>query len=351
MKTQTSFSIVSLAAIISLSACGGSEKPAEKTTEQIENERYDESLADKLSVFNTLPNEATSASNPSSPEKITLGHHLYFDKQLSKDGNISCNSCHNLETYGVDNLPTSPGDAGKNGDRNSPTVLNAALHKTQFWDGRAADVEQQAGMPVLNPVEMAIPNEAFLVSRLSKSDQYKQLFEQAFPEQKTPITYENIRLSIAAFERQLITPSRFDDYLNGKKDALTLIEKKGLSTFINVGCTTCHNGEAIGGSMFQKFGVHTDYWLLTKSKVIDEGKSKVSGIPEEKYVFKVPSLRNIEKTHPYFHDGSVSNLTDAVTIMAKAQLNVDLSESEKTNIVAFLKSLTGEVPVEYQKAL
>jgi cytochrome c peroxidase len=349
MKIQKTLSMLCLGVI--LVACGGSEKKTEKTAEQIENERYDASLADELGVFNTLPSVATNIGNPSTVEKINLGHHLYFDKQLSKDGNISCNSCHNLETFGVDNLPTSPGDAGKNGDRNSPTVLNAALHKTQFWDGRAADVEQQAGMPVLNPVEMAIPNEAFLVTRLSKSEQYKKLFAEAFPGQKTPITYENIRLSIAVFERQLITPSRFDEYLKGKKEALSLEEKKGLSTFINLGCTNCHNGEAIGGSMFQKFGVHTDYWLLTKSKVIDEGKSKVSGVYEEKYVFKVPSLRNIEKTHPYFHDGSVSILEEAVTIMAKAQLNVELSKSEKTNIVAFLRSLTGSVPIEYQKAL
>lgn len=350
MKTQNILSIVSLGVLISMGACGSSEKPEEKTPEEIENERYDASLADKLSIFNKLPEEAINAANPATAEKITLGHHLYFDKQLSKAGNISCNSCHNLETFGVDNLPTSPGDAGKKGDRNSPTVLNAALHSKQFWDGRAADVEQQAGMPVLNPVEMEIPNEAFLVDRLSKSDQYKQLFIAAFPGQTTPITYENIRLAIAAFERQLITPSRFDEYLNGKKNALTLEEKKGLSSFINVGCTTCHTGEAIGGNMFQKFGVHKDYWELTKSKVIDEGKSKVSGVPEEKYVFKVPSLRNIEKTYPYFHDGSVAGLADAVTIMAKAQLNKDLSESEKTNIVAFLKALTGEVPALYRKA-
>lgn len=350
MRSQHIFSALSIVTILSVSACGNSEKPAEKTPEQIENERYDASLADKLSVFNKLPEEATNTNNPSTAEKIKLGHHLYFDKQLSKAGNISCNSCHNLETFGVDNLPTSPGDAGKNGERNSPTVLNAALHTKQFWDGRAADVEQQAGMPVLNPVEMEIPNEAFLLERLSKSDQYKQLFAAAFPGQKTPVTYENMRLAIAAFERQLITPSRFDEYLNGKKDALTLEEKKGLSSFINVGCTTCHAGEAIGGSMFQKFGVHKDYWELTKSKVIDEGKSKVSGVPEEKYVFKVPSLRNIEKTHPYFHDGSVAGLEEAVAIMAKAQLDKELSDSEKTNIVAFLKSLTGSVPVAYQKA-
>lgn len=350
MKTKRLFPSISIVAILGITACGSSEKPAEKNSEQIENERYDASLSDKLSVFNKLPEEAISPSNPSTTEKIQLGHKLYFDKQLSKEGNISCNSCHNLETFGVDNLSTSPGDAGKNGDRNSPTVLNAALHTKQFWDGRAADVEQQAGMPVLNPVEMEIPNEAFLMARLSKNDQYKQLFAAAFPGQKNPITYENMCLAIAVFERQLITPSRFDEYLNGKKDALTLAEKKGLSSFINVGCTTCHTGEAIGGSMFQKFGVHKDYWELTKSKAIDEGKSKVSGVPEEKYVFKVPSLRNIEKTHPYFHDGSVAGLEEAVTIMAKAQLDKDLSESEKTNIVAFLRSLTGTVPVAYQKA-
>lgn len=350
MKNSKLFGAGVLALSVSLMACGGAQQEKEKSQEQIENERYDASLSDKLGVFNKLPETAENEANPATPEKISLGHKLYFDTQLSKNNTISCNSCHNLEKFGVDNLPTSPGDAGENGGRNSPTVLNAALHSKQFWDGRAADVEQQAGMPILNPIEMAIPSESFLIDRLSKSEEYKKQFAAAFPSSKNPVTYENLRLAIAAFERQLITPSRFDEYLNGKKDALTLAEKKGLTSFINVGCTTCHNGEAIGGAMFQKFGVHQNYWELTKSKVIDEGKSVVSGVPEEKYVFKVPSLRNIEKTAPYFHDGSVADLNEAVTIMAKAQLNVELSDSEKSNIIAFLKSLTGTVPAVYQKA-
>jgi len=322
----------------------------EKTPEEIENERYDASFKGKLDIFNRLPLKAISEKNVSTPTKIRLGHTLYFDKQLSKDGNISCNSCHNLETFGVDNLPNSPGDAGKNGDRNSPTVLNAALHTTQFWDGRAKDVEEQAGMPILNPIEMAIPNESFLIDRLSRNETYKKLFSEAFPNQQNPINYENLRIAIASFERELVTPSRFDNYLNGDTKALTLQEKKGLSSFINVGCTTCHSGEALGGNMFQKFGVHKNYWELTKCKIIDEGKFKVTTSESDKYVFKVPSLRNIEKTHPYFHDGSISSLEKAVEIMAIAQLNYNLSKDEKNNIVAFLKTLTGSIPAVYQKA-
>ncbi|MBN8695560.1 MAG: c-type cytochrome [Bacteroidetes bacterium] len=328
----------------------GTDSSKEKTPEEIENERYDVSLKEKLGAFSPLPLTAQTELNVSSPAKIRLGHNLYFDKQLSKEGNISCNSCHNLETFGVDNLANSPGDEGKNGDRNSPTVLNAALHSTQFWDGRAKNVEEQAGMPILNPIEMAIPNESFLIDRLSKDEKYKKLFSEAFPNQNNPINYENLRLAIASFERELITPSRFDDYLKGNVNALTLQEKKGLSSFINIGCTTCHAGEILGGNMFQKFGIHKNYWELTKSKTIDEGKFKVTGIESDKHVFKVPSLRNIEKTHPYFHDGSITSLEEAVEIMAIAQLNYNLSKDEKTNIVAFLKTLTGAVPIVYQKA-
>lgn len=341
---------VFLIAALALYSCGGDNTTQVDERLERQNNAYDLSLKDKLGPFKALSASAINADNPSSDAKIKLGHTLYFDTQLSKDGNISCNSCHNLKTFGVDNLPTSPGDKGENGDRNSPTVLNAALHSTQFWDGRAKDIEEQAGMPILNPVEMAIPNEKFLIDRLKKDQNYVALFAAAYPDQSNPLTYENLRKAIASFERKLLTPSPFDAYLNGNMSAISLEAKKGLTSFVTIGCTSCHAGELLGGTMFQKFGVYADYWTLTNSKKMDEGRKAVSGMESDQYVFKVPSLRNIAKTAPYFHDGSVDSLGLAVRIMAKAQLNYDLSKEEEANLVAFLESLTGEVPANYQSA-
>ncbi len=331
-----------------LNSCSSQPEQKQEVSTENEEAKIDAEIKPRLSAFAALTAVAENPDNPITDAKVKLGHALYFDTRLSKEGKISCNSCHNLETFGVDNLPTSPGDAGKNGDRNSPTVLNAALHTTQFWDSRAKDVEEQAGMPILNPVEMEIPDETFLVKRLSTVPEYKQLFNEAFPGKG--ITYENMRKAIAAFERKLITPSRFDKYLAGDNTALTLDEKKGLNNFIKIGCTTCHNGVTLGGSMMQKFGVHREYWTLTESKKIDEGRAAVTKQQDDKYMFKVPSLRNIEKTHPYFHDGSVVDLKKAIQIMAVAQLAYRMSPEEINSVEAFLKSLTGDVPAEYKKA-
>ncbi|HAW52059.1 MAG TPA: cytochrome-c peroxidase [Flavobacteriales bacterium] len=331
-----------------ISACGGStnETPAESNEAQaMYVPEHEKGLLEKATRFFTaLPSRAESTENPLTDEKIALGKTLYLDTRLSKDGNNSCNSCHGLETYGVDNKQFSEGDLGKNGDRNSPSVYNAALHFAQFWDGRAADVEEQAGMPILNPVEMNIPSEKFLVDRLKGIDTYKEMFKSAFPDDSDPVTYKNLRYAIAAFERTLITPSAFDDYLNGDENALDKDQKKGLYDFIEVGCITCHTGAGVGGNMFQKFGLYGDYWELTGSKVIDEGRFKVSGNEAEKYVFKAPSLRNIEMTSPYLHDGSVSDLSKVIRIMGKLQLNKDLSDEQVKSVLAFLKSLTGEIP-------
>lgn len=301
-------------------------------------------------IFQPLPAKAENPDNPITEAKVRLGKLLYYDTRLSKTGNNSCNSCHNLSTFGVDNLPTSKGDAGKFGDRNSPTVLNAAIHTAQFWDGRAKDVEQQAGMPVLNPVEMAIPSKEFLVTKLKGIKEYQEMFKEAYPTDKDAVTYDNLQKSIGAFERTLLTPSKFDTYLAGDNKALTADEKAGLKTFMDVGCTTCHAGAGLGGAMFQKFGVYADYRTFTKSKVNDEGKKKESKQETDKDFFKVPSLRNCEKTHPYFHDGSVSSLAESVKIMGKAQLNKDLSDAQVSSIVTFLGALTADVPEDAKKA-
>lgn len=351
MRHTLSASLI-MASLVAIISCNSESSTEDPTTagEEKESARYDLALADKLSVFGKLPSEATIESNPLTRAKIKLGHRLFFDTQLSKDGNISCNSCHNLSTFGVDNLPFSPGDDGGLGGRNSPTVLNAALHTSQFWDGRAKDVEEQAGMPILNPVEMAIPNEEFLVNRLSESDEYKKMFQDAFPDSDGSITYERLRLAIAAFERKLITPSRFDKYLSGDMSALTVQEKRGLSSFILNGCTNCHNGPGLGGNSIRKFGERHDYWEQTKSENVDLGVAAETENEADNYMFKVSSLRNVEKTGPYFHDGSVADLHEAIRIMAYTQLDKRMTENEVENISAFLTSLTGEVPQEYQTA-
>ncbi len=296
--------------------------------------------------FGSLPQLAANSNNPITDEKVILGKTLYFDNILSKNQTQSCNTCHNLNTYGVDNKSFSEGNDGRFGERNTPTTLNAALHLSQFWDGREPDVEAQVGVPVLNPDEMAMASEEDVIDRLENSDLYIDLFEDAFPLDQTPISFANMQKAIAAFERKLITPSKFDAYMNGNNQALNEAEKEGLNTFIEAGCTTCHMGPLLGGSMYQKFGLHADYWEYTKSKKIDLGRFDVTGKEVDKYVFKVPSLRNISKTAPYFHDGSVESIHESVAIMAKVQVDKELTPEEIERIVLFMETLTGEVPTE-----
>lgn len=283
-------------------------------------------------------------------DKVNLGKHLFFDTRLSGEGNISCNSCHNLKTYGVDNERFSPGDApGTVGGRNSPTVFHAALHKMQFWDGRAADVEEQAGGPILNPLEHNIKDETQLVNRLKEVDLYLDLFSKAYGDDD-PITFGNLTNAIGAFERTLMPESRFDKYLEGDQSALNSDEKRGLKTFIDSGCITCHSGPALGGQMLQKFGLFHDYWKHTASEEVDLGLFDISERESEKYFFKVPGLRNIVHTAPYFHDGSVGELDDTVRIMGKLQRNVDLSDEEVSDIVAFLSSLSSDIPDDIKQS-
>jgi cytochrome c peroxidase len=354
MKTIYTSTIILSISFLAVTSCGDN-KPEQKTETQAAKPvagEDDKALLEKAQeAFKPLPEVADQhMENVLTEERISLGKMLYFDTRLSKTGNNSCNSCHNLATYGVDNKPTSTGDAGKNGDRNSPTVLNAALHTQQFWDGRAKDVEEQAGMPILNPVEMAIPNEAFLINRLKGIELYQKMFKAAFPTEKNPISYKSLRKAIAAFERTLMTPSRFDSYLNGDVFALSSEEREGLKTFIETGCTQCHIGTDIGGTMFQKFGKYADYRTVVKCEKNDEGKKAITKDTLDKDVFKVPSLRNIEKTGPYFHNGGIANLEEAVKIMGKLQLNKNLSDAEVKSIVTFLKSLTGTVPENAKNA-
>ena len=292
-------------------------------------------------IFGALPPEAASAANPVTPEKIELGRMLYYDERLSKNHDVSCNSCHPLDRFGVDGEATSPGHRGQRGGRNSPTVYNAALHRSQFWDGRAADVEEQAKGPVLNPIEMAMPSEAQVVEVLRSIPGYAPLFAAAFPEEPDPITYDNMARAIGAFERRLLTPAPFDDFMAGQLDALSERQLAGLTLFIETGCITCHNGVAVGGVLFQKLGAVEPY--PTK----DPGRFDVTGDERDRGVFKVPSLRNAAHTGPYFHDGSIANLDQAVRIMAAHQLGRELDADQVATLVVFLESLTGRVDPDY----
>jgi cytochrome c peroxidase len=285
-------------------------------------------------AFAPLPEVADSKENPITPEKVALGKKLYLDTRLSKDETLSCNSCHNLKTFGVDNEPTSPGHKGQRGGRNSPTSFNAALHASQFWDGRAATVEKQALGPILNPIEMAMPSEAVVIERLKKDNSYPKEFAAAFPGEKDPISYANVGNAIGAFERTLITPSRFDQFLKGDDNALTPEEKKGAQAFVQTGCVACHNGATLGGMMFQKLGLVKPY------PTTDMGRFEVTKNEVDKMMFKVPSLRNVAKTGPYFHDGSVKTLDEAVSKMAEYQLGKQLTPEQVKEIVIFLNSLT-----------
>lgn len=331
----------SLCTIIAFLACNQSGKN-QKNKLTAENDTV---LAMAMAVFKPIP-ELPADQSPETIAKRELGKMLFYDTRLSKNGNVSCNSCHNLNTFGNDNLPNSPGDDGIHGTRNSPTVLNASLQNMQFWDGRAKDVEQQAVMPVMNPVEMGIPHKGFLVNRLNGVKIYRDMFKAAFPGEKQPLTYENVGNAIGAFERTLVTPSRFDKYLQGYKNALTKQEKAGLAVFMNSGCTNCHNGVDIGGGALQKFGIASDYRLFTHSKIKDEGRKAVTKNDADKDMFKVAALRNVQGTYPYFHDGSVAGLDSAIIIMGEAQLSKSLSKDDVDNIKAFLKSLTGDVSAE-----
>jgi cytochrome c peroxidase len=270
---------------------------------------------------------------------IQLGRRLYFEKKLSKNQTQSCNTCHVVDNggAGVDNQPTSPGAFGKRGDRNSPTTWNAGFHLAQFWDGRAEDLVAQAKGPVLNPIEMAMPAEAEVIARLLADSEYPAQFRAAFPDAPPAVNYENMARAIAAFERTLITRDRFDDFLKGTDTALTQQEIKGLNTFLAVGCTTCHNGPLLGGNSYQKLGLVKPY-----GNQRDIGRAAVTKEEGDAFKFKVPTLRNIAATQPYFHDGQVSSLAEAVREMGSIQLGLQLTDEQVTEITAFLNALTGK---------
>ncbi|ODC05057.1 cytochrome C biogenesis protein CcsA [Terasakiispira papahanaumokuakeensis] len=279
-----------------------------------------------------------SPAQVSNPELVELGKQLYFDPRLSRSGFISCNSCHNLSMGGTDNLPTSIGDHWQQGPINSPTVLNASMNLAQFWDGRAADLKAQAGGPIENPKEMA-SNHTLAVEVLRSIPEYRASFKARFGNEA--ITIDQVTTAIAAFEETLVTPNaRFDQWLKGDDDALTEQEQSGYALFKEIGCTACHYGPAIGGKSFQKMGLIEAYQTNNPA----QGRAGVTGKDADRFMFKVPTLRNIALTYPYFHDGAYWNLSEAVDVMARLQLGRQLNDDENARIVAFLKTLTGQQP-------
>lgn len=284
------------------------------------------------------PIQPIAAAKVQNPAMVELGKQLYFDPRLSKSGFISCNSCHNLSMGGTDNLQTSIGHNWHKGPINAPTVLNSSMNLAQFWDGRAPDLKAQAGGPIANPGEMGFSHE-LAVSVLQSIPGYVAEFKRVYGSDKIDIG--KVTEAIAAFEKTLVTPnSRFDKWLKGDKKALSKEEVAGYELFKSSGCTACHNGPAVGGNSFQKFGVVEPY----KTDNPAQGRFAVTGKEADRFNFKVPTLRNVELTYPYFHDGGAATLKEAVNTMGRIQLGKKFTDVENREIVAFLKTLTGEQP-------
>jgi cytochrome c peroxidase len=284
--------------------------------------------------FATLPSvPPIPLDNPLTPEKVELGKLLFFEPRLSQSGIISCHTCHNLSLGGTDRLPTSLGHDFQTGGRNAPTVLNAAFFNQQFWDGRASSLEEQARGPIQAGVEMAMPD-YLAVEAIRGIEGYLPYFEAAFPEDADPITFDNIVRAIATFERTLTTPNdALDRYLRGDEDALSPEAVKGMETFQQVGCIACHNGPVLSLGITVRFQHGSD-----------PGRMGVTGNKADDQLFRIPTLRNVALTAPYFHDGSTATLEEAISIMATVQIGPDLTEEQSAAIIAFLESLVGEIP-------
>jgi len=303
--------------------------------------------------WQALPEQAPApVDNPTTPEKVELGRMLYMDPRLSSTGTVSCNSCHNVMLGGEDNRAVSMGVNGQTGGRSAPTVWNSAFNSSQFWDGRAATLEEQAKGPVVNPIEMGMENHETVMLRVRDIPGYAPYFEAAFGKGET-INIDNAAKAIAAYERTLITPnSAYDLYVKGDKEAMTEQQVRGMETFASVGCTGCHSGPAFSGpamdagtGFFAKFPTFADNdYVKQYDFSADTGRMSHTSSEADKHMWKVPTLRNIALTAPYFHNGKVKTLEEAVRVMAKVQLNQDLSDEQAADLVAFLTALSGEFP-------
>ncbi|MGM0415526.1 MAG: cytochrome-c peroxidase [Thermodesulfobacteriota bacterium] len=297
------------------------------------------------SMFKPIPESAPELEgNKATPEKLKLGHMLYFEPRLSSSQLISCQTCHNVGLAGGDLQETSTGHGWQKGPRNAPTTYNAVFNTAQFWDGRAEDLAEQSKGPVQASVEMNNTPEA-VIKTLNSIPEYVELFKKAFPNQKDPVTFDNMAKAIEIFEATLLTPNDgLDRFMAGDDDALSAKQKEGLELFVNRGCVSCHDGVNLGGTGYFPFGVveKPGAELLPEG---DKGRFKVTNTEEDEYVFRSPALRNVALTYPYFHTGKVWDLNDAVEIMSSSQLGMDLNNKEAAKITSFLEALTGEQPV------
>jgi cytochrome c peroxidase len=291
-----------------------------------------------------LPPVIASTENPITPAKAELGKMLFYETRGSADGTVACIRCHPFSLYGADGLRKSVGLGGKPTVRNAPTVLNAAGQISAHWVGNRKDVEDQATQSLIGNSSFSTPSSEAAEKKLREITGYEPHFRKAFPGEKNPVNAANCGQAVGAFERTLVTPSPLDAFLDGDMKALTNPQKTGLREFIEAGCAGCHSGTYVGGRMYQKFGLAEPYWVYTKSAEIDEGRFTVTKNADDKYVFKVPGLRNVAMTPPYFHDGSVDRLPDAVRIMGKVQLGSALEDQQIEDIVNFLGCLTGRIP-------
>ena len=306
-------------------------------------------LKEAQQIFQPLPRDMRTAGTPLTKERVSLGRLLFVDPRITVDGNVSCATCHQPALFGTDGRPTSIGVKQRTHPRNAPTILNAALAFVNHWRGDRESVEDQAQQALTATITSGL-DERDVIDRLRRIGAYAPLFEAAFPNDTPSMTVKNMAKAIGAYVRTLVTPAPFDAYLAGNIDALPRAARTGLEVFIKSGCSTCHNGASIGGGMYQKFGIIEDYWTAKGSQTIDKGRADVTGILADLYVFRVPSLRNVAMTAPYFHDGSVATLPEAVRIMARVQLGLKLSDPEINDVVSFLNGLTGDVPPEFAAA-
>jgi len=333
---------LTMATVLIAAACSPSDPPQRKLRRRLHVAPHAETDINPRLLRKFRPVATDAPPKRATPEMIALGRQLFFEPRLSRNHEISCNSCHPLDRYGADGEPTSLGITGKRGSRNAPSVYNAAYHFAQFWDGRSPTVEDQATKPILNEIEMGMPDEAAVVSALRAIPQYVDGFAAAFPGDPAPITLAHVGDAIGAFERGLVTTSRWDEYLTDQVNALTTLEKRGLRLFIDAGCQVCHTGPQVGGTMFERAGV-VEPWPNER----DPGRAGVTHLDADRMVFKVPSLKNIEKTAPYFHDGSAATLETAIQMMGRHQLGIELENDEIAAIAAWMRAMTGPLDRDY----
>lgn len=337
-----------IAALLALTMAAGVTLVTAEDTDRGLHERA-------LGVFKPLPDTAHAEDFPHSQARVELGRKLFFETRVSADGRTSCATCHSPSHYGTDALPQSIGVNGQTLPRNAHTVFNTALLVAQHYGGNRVSVEEQAMKALTSP--LAYGNRSYEEAEAKlRALGYQPLFDASFPNEKVAVTAEHWGVAVGAFERSLLTPAPFDRYLKGDLRAISVEAKLGLDKFISYGCAGCHNGSTAGGHSFQKFGLTEDYWNATGSVEIahfkgrDQGKFHDTGKEADRWIFKVPQLRNVAMTPPYFHDGSVANLDDAVRVMARLQLGRQLLDDDVRHIVAFLETLTGEVPANFAQA-